>query len=141
MDLTESERAIWHDWKRAGENVLARVGRDIAEATGLSGSDYGVVSRLDELGNGKLRQQELASSMGWDKSRLSHHLTRMEERGLVTRELVGRAVNIALTREGRKLLGLARPVHAASIRKHLLAHVGAKQLSVFADVIGRLAEG
>ena len=64
---------------------MSRVGRDIAEATGLSGPDFGVLSRLVDLGQGAMRQQVLAESMGWDKSRLSHQLTRMQEKGLVER--------------------------------------------------------
>ena len=56
--------------------------KEMSEQTGLSEGDYGVLDRLALLGNGNLRQQELADSMDWDKSRLSHHLTRMENADL-----------------------------------------------------------
>jgi hypothetical protein len=46
-----------------GEDVLGRVGRDIAQATGLSGPVFGVLSRLAALGKGGMRQQALASVM------------------------------------------------------------------------------
>ena len=55
----------------------------LAQATGLSGPEFGVLSRLAALGKGEMRQQALASVMAWDKSRLSHQLTRMQERALI----------------------------------------------------------
>lgn len=67
------------------DNVLARVGSDIEKGSGLSGADFGVLSRLEGLGRGSLRQQELADSMVWHKSRLSHQLTRMQQRGYLER--------------------------------------------------------
>lgn len=68
-----------------GEDVLGRVGRDIAQSTGLTGPEFGVLSRLAALGKGEMRQQALARMMGWDRTRLSHQLTRMQERELIER--------------------------------------------------------
>ena len=112
--------ATWHAWKRVTEAVRAGVAADVGEATGLSEPDYGVLSRLVDLGQGSLRQQALADSMGWHKSRLSHHLTRMEQRGFVTREAGSGATTVVITCVGRAALDAARPVHAAAVRKHLL---------------------
>ncbi len=123
-ELSKGEIEIWHAWKRATEAVTAQVGRDITEETGLSGADYGVLSRLVDLGGGELRQQELANEMGWDKSRLSHHLTRMEEREMVVRKKAdGTAVKIAITAAGKRALKTARPVHARAVRKALVSRV------------------
>jgi DNA-binding MarR family transcriptional regulator len=77
---------IWNMWKGSFKNIFGRVVKDMSEHTGLSEGDFGVLDRLIHSGNGKLRQQELADSIGWTKSRLSHHLTRMEQRGLVLRK-------------------------------------------------------
>ena len=114
--LSPHELRVWHAFKLMGEDVMGRVGRDIAEATGLSGPDFGVLSRLAALGNGEMRQQRLAECMGWDKSRLSHQLTRMRERDLIERrEGDKRVVLVALTEHGREKLKAARPIHAASV--------------------------
>lgn len=90
--------------------------------TGLSEGDFGILDRLDLYGKGKLRQQELADSMDWSKSRLSHHLTRMEKRGLVLREPLEteRGVQIITTSAGKSALNKARPVVSAAIREHFL---------------------
>lgn len=94
----------------------------MSEHTGLSEGDFGVLDRLVLLGNGKLRQQELADSMDWDKSRLSHHLTRMEKRGLVKRKSLDtdRGVQVIITSAGKSVLDDARPIVSKAIRKHFL---------------------
>jgi DNA-binding MarR family transcriptional regulator len=126
--LSEAETRLWHAWKLAGEAVMNAVEHDIADGSGLSGPDFGVLSRLADLGNGELRQQDLAKSMRWDKSRLSHQLTRMEGRSLTTRRPAdAKGVIVGMTAKGRKALAAARPVHARSIRRHLLAKLSAHQ--------------
>src|ERR1700761_9468719 len=96
--LSPRELRIWHAFMFMGEDVLGRVGRDIAQATGLSGPEFSVLSRLAAIGKGEMRQQDLASVMGWEKSRLSHQLTRMQERELVERRTAdGHATRVVLT--------------------------------------------
>ncbi len=112
-----------------GEEVLERVGRDISEATGLSGAEFGVLSRLAAFGKGEMRQQELASVMGWEKSRLSHQLSRMQKRKLIDRRAgEGRATLVVLTKAGREKLGSALPIRAESVRRNLLSRLSAQQI-------------
>jgi DNA-binding MarR family transcriptional regulator len=122
--LSKAEAELWQAWKHASDSVISRVEHDIAEATGLSGADYGVLSQLVELGRGKLRQQELADSLSWHKSRLSHHLSRMEARALVRRTPAKtNVVLVAITASGKQALRSARPGHARSVRAHLTRKV------------------
>jgi DNA-binding MarR family transcriptional regulator len=139
--LSPQELRVWHAFKLMGEDVMARVGRDIADATGLSGPEFGVLSRLDGLGKGEMRQQALAQSMDWDKSRLSHQLTRMQERKLIERrEADKRAVLIVLTSQGREKLKAARPVHARSVRQNLLARLSKEQIETLVRISNILGE-
>lgn len=121
-ELNEEEMRIWHMWKGSFQSIFGRVIKEMSERTGLSEGDYGVLDRLVLLGNGSLRQQELADSMDWDKSRLSHHLTRMEKRGLVKRKPLDtdRGVQVLITSAGQAALDDARPVVSQAIRKHFL---------------------
>jgi DNA-binding MarR family transcriptional regulator len=124
-----------------GEEVLARIGQDLTEATGLSGPEFGVLSRLAGLGQGEMRQQALADCLGWDKSRLSHQLTRMAERGLIKRhESDKRLVLVQLTRLGRKTLDAAMPVHAESVRRNLLSRLTAEQIATIVRVSNILGD-
>ncbi|MDF2046397.1 MULTISPECIES: MarR family transcriptional regulator [unclassified Microbacterium] len=121
--LSENELRLWHAWKAATDTVRTRVAEEITTVTGLSDPDYGVLSRLVDLGDGELRQNKLAASMGWHRSRLSHQLTRMEQRGLVTRADADGGVLVTITPTGREQIDKARPVHARAVRRSLSAHV------------------
>jgi len=139
--LSPQELRVWHAFKLFGADVLEKVEHDLAQSTGLSGSDFGVLSRLADLGSGELRQQALAESLGWDKSRLSHHLTRMQNKQLVDRrEADSRGVLVVLTKTGRAKLNAARPVHAESVRRNLLMRINKQQtdaLVLMSDLLKR----
>ena len=139
--LSPQELRIWHAFLFMGEDVLGRVGRDIAQATGLSGPEFGVLSRLAAIGKGEMRQQALATAMSWDKSRLSHQLTRMQERALIERRPAdGKTVFVALTPHGREKLDAARPIHAASVRRNLLSRLTSEQIATIVRVSNLLGE-
>jgi DNA-binding MarR family transcriptional regulator len=139
--LSPRELRVWHAFKLMGEDVLTRVGRDIAEATGLSGSEFGVLSRLAALGKGELRQQVLANMMGWDKSRLSHQLTRMKARKLIERRPAdNNTVLVVLTKLGQQKLDAARPIHAESVRRNLLSRLTTEQIDTIVRVSNILGE-
>lgn len=137
-ELNESEMRIWHTWKGSFQSIFGRVIKELSEHTGLSEGDYGVLDRLVLLGDGNLRQQELADSMDWDKSRLSHHLTRMEKRGLVTRKPLDndRGVQVIITSAGRLALDDARPVVSKAIQHYFLSHLTDQDI----ESITKLAE-
>ena len=120
--LSTAEQEIWYAIKRLSETALARVAADIEAATGLSGADFGILTRLEDLGDGILRQAALAKSLGWHKARLSHQLTRMESRGLVRRDTAAteRGVQLSMLPLGRQIIKAARPVHATAVRTHVL---------------------
>ncbi|MFE6076340.1 MarR family winged helix-turn-helix transcriptional regulator [Paenibacillus sp. NPDC057886] len=121
-ELNEEEMKIWNMWKGSFKRIFGRVVKEMSEHTGLSEGDFGVLDRLVQFGDGKLRQQELADSMDWDKSRLSHHLTRMEKRGLVLRKPLDtdRGVQVIITAAGQSALNEALPIVSQAIRKHFL---------------------
>lgn len=119
-ELNVEEMGIWNMWKGSFKRIFGCVVKDMSEHTGLSEGDFGVLDRLVQFGNGRLRQQELADSMDWDKSRLSHHLTRMEKRGLVLRKPLDRerGVEVIITPGGKSALDEALPIVSKAIRKH-----------------------
>jgi DNA-binding MarR family transcriptional regulator len=139
--LSPQELRVWHAFMLMGEDVLGRVGRDITQATGLSGPEFGVLSRLAAIGKGEMRQQELARIMAWDKSRLSHQLTRMQERALIERRRADeKSVLVAITKLGKEKLEAARPIHAASVRRNLLSRLTEEQTNTIVRVSNLLGE-
>jgi DNA-binding MarR family transcriptional regulator len=140
--LSPRELETWQAFKKMGEQVFRRVAADIEIGSGLSAAEFGVLSRAGDLGKGQLRQHELAISRGWHKSRLLHQLTRMEDRGFLERSTArDTGVLVAITESGTDALGAARPVHAASVRQHLLTRLGPNQAAVILDLFARLSDG
>ncbi|AIQ57956.1 MarR family transcriptional regulator [Paenibacillus borealis] len=138
-ELNEDEMQIWNMWKGSFKRIFGRVVKEMSEHTGLSEGDFGVLDRLVQFGDGKLRQQELADSMDWDKSRLSHHLTRMEKRGLVQRKPLDtdRGVQIIITSAGRSALEAALPVVSKAIRRHFLSQLTDQDMESIASLAER----
>jgi DNA-binding MarR family transcriptional regulator len=139
--LTAEELRLWHAWKTAAEAVRTRIAADIAAATGLSDPDFGVLTRLGDTAGGRMRQNVLAESMGYHRSRLSHHLTRMEERGLVVREPASGGVEVVVTEAGLAAVAQARPVHASAVRRYLTGPLRDMDLGQFTAVLEQLGSG
>jgi DNA-binding MarR family transcriptional regulator len=83
--LDEREMRAWIGYRRMRLLLDLQLQRDLMSQSGLSGPDYDVLSNLSEAEGRSMRLSELAAHMRWSKSRLSHHITRMEQRGLVER--------------------------------------------------------
>jgi len=139
--LSAREQTLWHAIKTLSEQALIRVAADIEASAGISGSDFSVLSRIEELGNGELSQHALGRALGWQRSRLSHQLTRMEKRQLLTRESHSGtpAVWVRLSIHGLHALAEARPAHATAVRAHILRHVPPDHEVVFLELADRLS--
>ncbi|MEH0970909.1 MarR family transcriptional regulator [Micromonospora sp. CPCC 205546] len=121
--LDEREQSAWRGYRRMRRLLDLELARELMRDAGLSEPDYDVLSDLSETPDQRLRLSELADRMLWSRSRLSHHLTRMQQRGLVTREECatdGRGAVVALTAEGRRAVEAAAPGHVAAVRRHLI---------------------
>jgi DNA-binding MarR family transcriptional regulator len=84
-----------------------------------------------------MRLFELAEVLGWEKSRLSHHIARMERRGLVTKERCdsdGRGAFAVVTDQGRAEIEAAAPGHVAEVRRLFIDHLTPAQLDTLADI-------
>lgn len=118
--LDEDEEGAWRAYRRMRALLDLEISRDLATDSGLSDADYDVLSNLSESPDERCRLKALAERMLWTESRLSHHITRMEARGLVRRQRAtgdGRGTVVALTDEGRRVLIDAAPGHVASVRR------------------------
>lgn len=144
--LDEREARAWRGYNRMRVGLTARLNRELL-STGLSGADYEVLVHLSEVPGERLRVLALGAAMRWEKSRLSHHLTRMAARGLVEREECptdARGSFIVLTEAGRRAIASAAPAHVDSVRRYVIDALTPDQLDALAEisdtVLGRLAE-
>jgi DNA-binding MarR family transcriptional regulator len=137
--LDEAEDRAWRGYLRMRTLLHARILRDLAREAGLSGPDYDVLSHVSESPGRRARLGELAERMAWSRSRLSHHLTRMERRGLVTREDCpsdGRGAFVVLTDAGFRVIQAAAPGHVASVRRNFIDLLSRDQL----DALTRISD-
>ncbi len=118
--LNEQEMRTWLLWKETFKTIFGRIIKEMQKQTGLSDGDYMVLGLLVQSEKGVLRQQELADAMGWTKSRLSHHLTRMEKKSLVARLPLDKGVQVRITPVGASAWDAAQPVVSELIRKYFL---------------------
>lgn len=121
--LTSGEASTWRLIQRLSDLATDLVEQRIRSAADLSGAEFEVLRSLVDAPERHLRQNELAARLGWDKSRLSHQLTRMEHRGLVERRKSGRVHGVAMTREGAQKFELADGAHVAAVRLLLQEHL------------------
>ena len=118
--LAADEECLWRGWMRLNTELSATLQRDMQGGAQLSMSDYDVLVHLTDSPEGRLRVSDLARLLQWGLSRVSHHVTRMERRGLVARTECaedGRGAFVAVTAPGRAAIERAAPGHVASVRR------------------------
>jgi DNA-binding MarR family transcriptional regulator len=111
----------WSTWMRAQQLLVRELDRDLQRDYGISKAEFSVLVTLHQTPGGQMRVRELAESLDWDKSRVAHQLTRMENRELVDRtdsESSGRRLGIGLTAKGRNAVQSAIRGHADNIRRY-----------------------
>jgi DNA-binding MarR family transcriptional regulator len=123
--------------------LQARLGRGLAHH-GLSYQDYLVLATLADQADGRRRVVELSDELGWEKSRLSHHITRMGERGLVVKVPCPsdqRGIYVVLTDEGRDTLRRAAPGHVKDVQHYFFRHLSAAQVATLSKIADDVLEG
>lgn len=137
--ITPDEWAAWRGFRRMAEITSGRIVHDITRSTGLSSADFVVLMELSKAKDRCRRQRELLDYLEWDKTRLSHQLTRMAGRGLIERDTDSdNVVVIRMTAEGRTQLGAARPVHVTSVRRNFLDQLSADDLAALQQITDKL---
>jgi DNA-binding MarR family transcriptional regulator len=140
--LTDQELLAWRGFRRMAEVISSRIASELQKATGISGQDFAILALLKATCHGELRQRDIQQFLGWDKSRLSHQLSRMETRAVVTREnRSGQGVMVCITEEGIRQITEAEPLHAAAVRQYFLKFLTTEDTAVLTDIAGKLRKG
>ena len=138
--LTARELAIWCSLLDTTAELQRVLGAQL-QASGLSPGDYQVLLVLREAEGTRLRSSELAATIEWERSRLSHHLGRMERRGLIRRDdcaTDSRGAEVSLTERGATAFRRASAPHLRAIKKHFVDALTPEQLEALADVLQSL---
>ncbi|SPT51491.1 MarR family winged helix-turn-helix transcriptional regulator [Actinomadura madurae] len=138
--LSPDEERAWRAFRRMMIAVQTGTARDLSRA-GLSEPDYEVLSTLSERPDHAGTLHEQAAKMGWSRSRLSRHATRMEARGLIRREpdpADGRGCVLVLTEHGLDTLTDAAPAHLESVRHHFIDRLAPEDLTALEHIAGKV---
>src|SRR5712691_5609288 len=139
--LDEREAHLWRSWLRLNQELLSILEEQISREGGLSGADYAVLVPLSAAPDGMLRARELGREILWDRSRLSHHVSRMEKRGLVVREECAedaRGAMVRMTDAGRAAIKRAAPGHVAATRRYFFDLLSNKEVDLVTAVFDRV---
>jgi DNA-binding MarR family transcriptional regulator len=146
--LDGDQQRAWLAYVRVQLRLIYEMNRQLQADSGLSLSDYDVLTALSTAPGGRLQITALAAQIGWERSRLSHHARRMTARGLVSSGLAAsdrRVTEVTLTDQGRQALTQAAPGHVDLVKRlffgglprDLLPAITAALESVYDNIIDK----
>ena len=118
--LSPAQQRAWVAYMRVQLRMNYEINSQLQRDSDLSLADYHVLNALSMARDHTLQVSDLAAIIGWERSRLSHHLRRLTERGLTKRVPSaddGRATDAVLTKKGMKAMVVAAPGRAALVKK------------------------
>jgi DNA-binding MarR family transcriptional regulator len=135
--LDAEEQRAWRAYMYSWMLLEDRLDRELTREAGISHAYYEILVQLSETEGRALRMSELADRCLSSRSRLSHAVSRLEERGWVRRQVCaedGRGQLAVLTDEGFAALEEAAPIHVESVRSHLFDRLSPEQVAALGDI-------
>jgi DNA-binding MarR family transcriptional regulator len=135
--LDAEEQKAWRAWLYSTQLMQDRLDRELMHSTGISHAYYEILVALSETPGRMMRMSELADRCLSSRSRLSHAVSRLEERGWIRRQVCaedGRGQLAVLTDDGFAALEAAAPVHVESVRTHLFDQLSPQQVEHMRDI-------
>jgi DNA-binding MarR family transcriptional regulator len=121
--LDAREAHLWKSYRDVYRELTSTLEARLIRNSGLSGADYALLHPLSSSESGVLRTRDLGRAVGWERSRLSHQVSRMEKRGLVVREDCesdARGSMVRITAAGREAIEAAASDHVDAVRTYFL---------------------
>ena len=118
--LDDDEQTLWRAMMDAAKAVERSMDTRLLATEEISSADFSVLVQLSEAEGGTVRMRELCEALRWDRSRMSHQITRMARRGLVNKLRCAndsRGIDVELTAHGRDVIERAAPDHVRMIRR------------------------
>jgi DNA-binding MarR family transcriptional regulator len=138
--LTAQEEHLWRRWLTLNARLSATLHRELQNDAGLSMPDFEVLVHLTDRPEGRMRVTDLARLLQWERSRVSHHVTRMESRRLVQRVECpedGRGAFVVITPQGRAAIEQAAPGHVSTVRRLVFDALTPEEIDALATIIDK----
>lgn len=138
--LRPEELAVWRSLVDTTQTIHRHLGAILQESD-ISPADYSVLLALSEANDRELRSSDLAAVMNWERSRLSHHLGRMEKRNFIRRSesaTDSRAALVSLTSEGARTFRRVSAPHLKGIKALFADALTPEQLDSLAGIVASI---
>jgi DNA-binding MarR family transcriptional regulator len=138
---TRDELRTWRDFVETTEVLRTVLAARLQSESALSPGDYSVLLALSEAAGRRMRSSEMAAHIGWERSRLSHHLGRMEQRGLIRREdcaTDNRGAEVVLEPAGAEAFRTATVPHLRAVRDLFVDALTPEQLAAAGEIAAAL---
>lgn len=135
--LTAEEQYAWRSFIEGFRSLVDVLDRELHADSGLSHAYFEVLVPLSEHPQRAMRMSELADLTRSSRSRLSHAVARLEERGWVRRtdcETDKRGQVAELTDAGFAVVAAAAPAHVETVRRYLIDRLTPGQLAAMAEI-------
>lgn len=142
--LNAAEQRAWRNYIEATSLLLDALDRQLQRDAGIPHGYFEILVRLSEAEQRTMRMSELADATRSSRSRLSHAVARLEERGWIEREdcETDRRGQLArLTDEGFAALEAAAPSHVEAVREHVIDRLTPAQIDQLAEIAGIVLAG
>jgi DNA-binding MarR family transcriptional regulator len=129
--LTDDEQRAWRGFLAMTALLPGALDQQLQRDADIGHSSYIVLAMLSEAPDRSLRMSELAARANSSPSRLSHTVTRLEERGWVRRERSpddGRGNLARLTDDGWNVLLDTAPGHVEAVRRYVFDALSCEQV-------------
>jgi DNA-binding MarR family transcriptional regulator len=139
--LNDDEQRMWRRYRHVNQLLELAMERQLQRDAAMSQSDYSVLVCLSEADGAGLRARELGAALGWDRSRVSHQVRRMEGRGLVAKGTCaedGRGTIVSLTPEGARAIGDVAPKHVHKVRDLFIDELSDEEIAALTDIYDRV---
>lgn len=136
--LSLDEQALWLELREFAKGLPRAIDRQLSADSDVSGGEYAILAVVSEAGADAVRSGDLAAKLGWERSRVSHLLRRMEARGLIHRCAAssdGRGQDIALTDAGWEKIHSAAPGHVTMVRETIFDPLTPEQQAQLHDAL------
>jgi DNA-binding MarR family transcriptional regulator len=139
--LDASEQAVWRAYLDVSRLMNERLQRQLVSDSTMSLAEYEILVQLSESDGRTLRMAELADRVVNSRSRLTHTVSRLEQRGLVQRQPCpddGRGVLCILTDEGFAVLEAAAPGHVEAVRSGMFDPLTTQDVASLGSVMDKI---
>ncbi|MDT0411268.1 MULTISPECIES: MarR family winged helix-turn-helix transcriptional regulator [Streptomyces] len=137
--LSAEEEDAWTQLHLVAQLLPAVMDQRLRRDAGLGHFDYAVLLTLYRAPERTAAMTGLVEITSGSFSRLSHTVTRLEGRGLVTRERRGSHRYVSLTGEGRDVFLTAAAGHMDEIREQVLDHLSPEEVRALGDLLRPIA--